>query len=54
MSPNVGSRARVITARWKSFSLSQTGSERANDRKPLGAKARYVSKIRSNLRKGLS
>src|SRR5262245_61487059 len=37
-----------------SFSFSQTGRAATNDRRPRGANERYVSKSRSNFRRGLS
>ena len=44
----------VIVVFWNSLSLSQSGSDVAKLLKPFGAKAREVSKSRSNLRNGLS
>jgi hypothetical protein len=47
-------RCPAIRLRWKSFSRTQRGMAIENERKPRGAKARYVSSRRSNFRNGLS
>ena len=53
ISPGNASSSRIRSF-IQSFSRIQSGIAFRNDRKPRGAKSRYVSKSRSNFRSGLS